>query len=227
MELISIEDYKTRFPVIDDKIKIDKMPENIIGYHFAMYSLYTDFLVNYIIYNTSILDYEKLLNKSGLDFHAVENKNKDFYQATTGNYLEYFYVRNNIHLENLSKEETKFLSDRLLNDEFNYDEKVEKFISSTFKRVISEVDILKTPVILNYGPEADKFYAPSNALVIGFRYGEDSYDENNKVSKIIFANDIIDRLQKEITEKLDVEVSIITYDNFSIKKKNNPGVEIR
>lgn len=226
MELILIEDYKTRFPVIDDKIDIEKMPENIRGYHFVMYSLYTDFLVNFIINNTSILNYENLLNKSGLDFYAVQDENKDFYQKTTGKYLEYFYVRNNIHLENLSNEETKFLSDRILNDEFNYDEKVEKFISSTFKRVISEVDVRKDPVIINYGPEADKFYAPSNALVIGFRYDEDTYNESNKVNKIIFVNDVITKLQKEISEKLNVEVSIIIYDNFSIKK-NNTGVAIQ
>lgn len=226
MELISIEDYRTRFPVIDDKIDIEKMPENIRGYHFVMYSLYTDFLVNFIINNTSILNCEKLLNKSGLDFYAVRHENKDFYQATTGKYLEYFYIRNNIHLENLSKEETKFLSDRILNDEFNYDEEVQNFILSTFKRVISEVDILKSPAIINYGPEADKFYAPSNALIIGFRY-DDSYDENNNVNKIIFANDVIDNLQKEISEKLNVEVSIITYDDSSIKKKNNTGIAMQ
>lgn len=157
MELISIEDYKTRFPVIDDKIDIEKMPENIRGYHFVMYSLYIDFLVNFIINNTSILNYENLLNESGLDFYAVQDKNKDFYQATTGKYLEYFYVRNNIHLENLSKEETKFLSDRILNDEFNYDVEVQNFISSTFKRVISEVDVLKAPAIINYGPKLISF----------------------------------------------------------------------
>lgn len=56
-------------------------------------------------------------------------------------------------------------------------------------------------------------------MIIGFRYDEDAYDENNKVNKIIFANDVIDKLQKEISEKLNVEVSIITYDNSSIKKR--------
>ena len=218
MEIIKIEDYKTRFPIINDGIDIDTMSEEIIGFHFAMYSLYTDFLVNYIIKNTSLKQREETLINSQLLF-PIDDEDKDFYQSTTGRYLNYFYIRNNIHIENLTNDETNFLINKIRNDEFEYDAEVEKFIKNTFSKVINDYDISKPPVTINYGPIAEQYYAPTNSLILGFRFNEDVIDVENKIKKIEQSNNIALEIEKEISEKLGVNARVIIYDSYSVKKK--------
>lgn len=217
MKVITYENFKTRFPVLNNQINIDEMERSTRGFYFTMYSLYSDYLEKFLIKHTSIKNVDDNLDNNPL-FNRVNVNDKDFYQGLSVK-LKYFYIRNNIHIENLNSDENRFLMNKIINDDYEFDIDTEKFISETYKKVISELPLDEKKAYINYGPEEEYFYVPSNSLVIGVRYDEENY--NDLVDKNTILDDYISMLENDISTKLNIDVRIIIYDSYSIKKKDD------
>ena len=107
---------------------------------------------------------------------------------------------------------------------------MDKFINNTFKKLIFEnVDEKNTPNIdLNFGPSSSySFYASNDSLVIGERfypYVKDlSTDELREkyMDRQMYIRSYLENVQSNLSNELNMKVSVIEYDENSIKKKAN------
>ena len=105
---IDEEEYKLRFPNFD-KFDITEIDKDVKFYYLSLYTSYMKSFTEYLIKNTNIKKYDDELLSSNLKFYPVLYNNKDVYQKLNQNLLKYFYIRNNIYITRLSKEELKFL----------------------------------------------------------------------------------------------------------------------
>lgn len=224
MKNITYKDLETCFP----KIEIGNTDEQYLG----VYSLYNKLVIDYLDKHLKLSDFDNHFKNDELNYIKVNDNDMDIYQYLSSGFLNYFYVRNNIHLERLDNDEYNFLINKLLNVDDSLDEKSELFIDKTIKKVLSES--LDGEYEINYGPSNSKFYAPTNSLVIGFRYDEfnnegvsDEVWDNNHEKQIddIFQTFLDLEIQAE-TFKL-MPVKIIQYNEYSVKKKVSSYIKMK
>ena len=230
MKLIDENFYNTRFPVVSD-FDLSKFDDNGKKVYLAEYSLYSSFLYDYLIKHTSIKRSDDTLKNSTIyEFPTISEDDMDLYQYLSIGKLNYFYIRNNIYIERLSKEEHEFLVNRIKNKKYEFDDEVDKFINDTFKKLIFEnVDEKNTPNIdLNFGPSSSySFYASNDSLVIGERfypYVKDlSTDELRQkyMDRQMYISDYLNKVKEILTNELKMNVAVIEYDEGSIKKKDS------
>ena len=99
-----------------------------------------------------------------------------------------------------------------------------RFIENTYQKVISETKEVTT---MNYGPENPDFFADSNSIIIGLR--TDDFEDSDKIenwselhNKREFELDFfLNYLKVELNGKLPIPVSVIRYNDFSVKKRLN------
>lgn len=214
-----------------DEIDILRLDKDFRLYYYRIYSLYTELFIKYLIKNTKIKEYDELLTDSNLNFKQIESDQKDFYQEYCSYYLNYFYIRNNLHLYRLTDKQKDFLNTKLVNEDYNLDEDAERLIENTFQLIIFDVvdnDFNKI-VNINYGPIFSGIFAPNNALVIGLRLDDTKDNLNlkedewfqNKIKQRELINQLCTQLAGDIKEKLNCNCSIIEFNDFTVKKKIN------
>ena len=219
--------YETRFPNVNYEYfdSFDNKED-----YLNEYSTYVNLFVKYLIKNTSLKKFDNDLEFYKIEKFGIESiseKHQDLYQYLCNDELKYYYVRNNVYVERLSKEEKEYLDSIINNSDFKYDEKVNKFIKDTFKKVIYE-DISEETgksVDLNFGPNTSyDFYASNDSLVIGARMEQGMHpDEPDDVffSKKGFFEREIRSLKTALERELDMNVSVIEYDDYSIEELPN------
>ena len=199
---ITKEDYKSRL-TNRDEIKIDDMTEEQLKLYLSMYSVYMEWFINLLILKTNIKSIDDQLKKSNFKFKKVNNDDIDFYQKFSIEYLDYFYLRNNLYLYRLNKDEYLFIIDRIKNDNYGFDEEVEKFINNTYKKIIFEkVRDLKN-VKINHDKIDVGRYVDNDSIIIGIKYdnnnglnGKDWYDN------LVFQEKEIKRVSQCLLENL-------------------------
>ena len=86
-----------------------------------------------------------------------------------------------------------------------------------------------------YGPDNERFWFPSNELIIGFRHDdfgdnglgkEEEWAENNN-KQIMFINAISDGLKKLATDTLKMPVNVVWYNRYTIKEAVNQKAEVK
>lgn len=226
VKIITEKDYTSFFPQITP-ITLKKYPDIQQERELICYSLYHNWLLMYISNKLQLKKYDDLICDSGLKFEVISPEDMDIYQYLASDYLKYFYVRNNLHLDNLSEEEFELLVKFSMDKDYGYDEEKEKFVESTYQRVIF-TDVLgnKQIISINYGPQSGRFFAPNNAIVIGFRYNElynigmtdDEWDElHDKQMDVL--SEILNLFDVETQNVLHIPHKIIIYNDFSVKKR--------
>ena len=207
--------------------------ENERQEYMKMYLLYRQLLTEYLIKILNLKEYDNKLIQSDLKFSSTSQKDMDIYQYVCSDFMKYFYIRNDLNIKVLSKEEIQFLKEKISLGDFNLDEKTSEFIGKTYAKVIFK-DVLNNGEIYNvsYGPNAFRFFAPNNAIVIGFRYDE---FENNGMNDEQWAelNDkqrnylskLLEILKQESEGKLNIPISIIEYDDSSVESMTVKNVE--
>lgn len=223
MKKITYNDLETIFPntvkILEDESYLD------------VYSLYHKLVVNYLIKNFKLTDFDNYFKESSLNYKSINNNNMDIYQYLSSESLSYFYLRNNIHIEKLDKNEYNYFVNKLNNNDEILDENTEKMIEITLNKVLSENN--NKIVDTNYGPSSGRFFAPSNSLVIGFRY--DEFNDEGMTDKewdLNHEEQISDIFSKfcDLEEKVEdfsiMPVRIIQYNDYSIKKKATNSMKI-
>ena len=117
------------------------------------------------------------------------------------------------------------MKQKLINDDYNLDEKTFSFVENTFQKILFEItdnDIYD----VCYGEDLDKFLKPNNALIIGVRV--DEFNKENNINDEIWIKKyreasyeldlIIDYLEFNLSKKINVPCFVIKYNDFSINK---------
>ena len=189
-----------------------------------LYKKYYSFLEKYLDKIIDIRKNDKLIESNQNNFQTVEKKDMDLYQDLSS--FKYFYLRNTLYIERLSDSELE-----LLEKKETYDDEVNNLIATTYKKVITTPTSIEN-LNINYGPiESSTYYAPCNALIIGFRYdplygGEDTNEDDdiwydNYHAQQFLLVKILNKFQEEANQKIDIPIKVIKYNEFSVKKKEN------
>lgn len=202
---------------------LSDIPNDSKELYLIMYSLYMNFLTQYIMNNTDLLKIDKQLQEKNDIVNFLPDEEKDTYQLLTNNMLKYFYVRNNLYLHRLTSEEMKILANKIQNNDYQYDHNIEKFIAETYKKVTLE-KLDTNGQLVNYGPFHKKFFAPNNSIVIGVRF-EDSYDYDKMIEQSKIYMDTKQNIEQSISNKLKYQVIVLRYDKVSVKKKITNNVK--
>ena len=217
------EDFLTSKPSFD----ISKMQEEEIQKYLKLSGLYRA-LLNKYLKQKCLENYENIIKESGLNFIPVAEQDQDFYQYYNNCGLTYYYVRNNIYIERLPKEEIQYLQDKLDKQDISFNPEDTKFIKKTFSKVIKEdLTDIKEPFEINFGPASTAFFARNDALVIGFRYNQFSDEINEEEFGEVYDKQrdfslmLNQKLEKELKKVLALPVKVIEYDVFSVKSISN------
>ena len=138
-----------------------------------------------------------------------EDEKNNFYHKDSLLESEYFYFRNNIHVENLSDDELEILKS---SDSLDYD-----FYKNTFARVLYE-----NGETTYYGAPLNENLVKCKGLVFEFSYDQKQMENIAQLKK---ANSIFEKIKEqvsgEIKTKLGFDTSFIVYNGIpeQFKKK--------
>lgn len=227
LKIITEDEYSLRFPNGNEEY-FNSMDSNGKKNYLILTSLYYYWLNHFITDKLELKECEEYLNsKIELKYKKVEKEDMDLYQSINSDYLNYYYIRSNIYIESLGKEEISFMLNRYKDNHIDYDEEVREFIEKSYERVIVEPKISKN-TRTNFGPITEDYLVENGTLIIGFRY--DDYLDSSKISqeeryKIYDERErdlqiISDIFRVDIKSK-HLPFKIVMYDEYSIKKKDN------
>lgn len=225
------QDLETTYPDCR-AVSLDNMSDKQKKNYLSIYNLYRKLFTKYMIHKLKLKEYDEEIEKSELEFTANKKEDMDIYQYFSSDILKYFYIRNNIYIEKLSKKEVDFFKEKLRNKNYGLDNETMHIIKETYKKVIFE-DVQKNGKICKtlYGPDSRNFFADNNAIVIGLRYDEfaqnglndDEWDELHE-QQLEFLESMTTRMNKSLNFNSTVPIEILKYGEFSVipRKENRP-----
>ena len=77
--------------------------------YIELYNVYRKLFTEYIINKFNLKKYEKYFLEGTIKFPKVETPRMDFYQWYSSKELNYFYLRNNIYIEQLDAPDQEYL----------------------------------------------------------------------------------------------------------------------
>lgn len=223
MKLITYEQYES-YNTVNNEIDLNLLEEPVKNYYMELYSIYMSFFLQYIIKNTNLKNFDNAILKSGLNFKKIDESEMDIYQYLSSDFLDFFYIRNNIYIYRLTDLERDFLKNRLLTKNFKYDNEIEDFIKNTYRKIIFENVKENEKVLIDYSENNQGFFAPNTSLVLGFRYDkynnglEDKKWYDNYQRQLNFMYKLIKKLLKDINKKMFEDCYIFEFDENSKKK---------
>lgn len=207
------------------KIKLDSLNEKEMERYILIYNVYRNLFTKFICNKLELKKYDDKIKESALNFIENKKETMDMYQLFSSDILKYFYIRNNIYIEQLNEEEMKFFLEKSNDSNLKFDEETNKMINSTWEKVIFE-DALKNEkkCIVSFGPDNSRFFAQNNSLVIGFRYDKfaktDLNDEEWKklyFEQLKYVNMVINEMEENLKNIISVPIRVIEYNEFCIK----------
>ena len=223
MKSINENNYETRFPYLNSEYYNNLSDKEE---YFNEYVTYVKLLLEFLIKNTSIKKIDDIIkNHEGFKYpiESVDKEDEDLYQYLCDEYLSYFYIRNNIYIERLDKEEKKYL-DSLINSNDEFNKEKESFIEKTLIKIINEDPETKEEYYLNFGPgDTREYFALNNSLVIGARMMEGIKPEVFKENKHAFFEradyfeEKCEELKSLLKKELSINVSVIIYNDNSVR----------
>ena len=190
----------------------------------SLYEYYGKYLLLYLDKKLGLSRREQEIKDSALQMKPVKESDKDAYQSLSP--LEFFFVRNNLKIERLPEQFIELLKRRVFQQKEELDEKTEQMIELTYRDVIRN-EKYKDGTHINYGPTTSTdFFAPNDALVLGFRfdpeYETDTNDNpdwmENYMRKETLARALC-RLIRSEAEKQDLPVYVIEYNEATVTKE--------
>ncbi len=201
--------------IIYENINIADKDQN-----FDIYFLYYTCFIAYLIEKYNLDEFDKQICESKLHFTPVKEENMDIYQYFSSPYLKYLYLRNNIHIERLTKDEREFLKSKI-NSTNVLDQEMKFFIEETYKKLIFE-DVLENGerYLIAFGPDSAQLYAHNDAIVLGIRY--DKYDiDSSDIRKALETSYNQEKYISLIIQQIESqssELEILSYGDFNTIK---------
>ncbi len=186
-----------------------------------IFSTYVKYMYEYLLKNTNIREVDNLFEICfEFDFPTISEEYMDNYQKLASEYLKYFYVRNDININNLTDEEKAFIAKRIQEGRLNYDDEINLFIERTLPKVILlSNEKLGDHFLVNYGPASAEYYlVPNTSLVIGFRYSEyvdydlSEYENQQRyMNREKFTEEQCTKLGQKMSNDLKIKVRVLEY----------------
>lgn len=227
IESMSELDYNQIQPNCEE-FSIDDMDQKTRETFLYLTTAYRYLLMEYLNRRINLEGYDKSIQESNLKFVEINPDSMDIYQYYCLNTLKYIYLRNNVHIAHLTNEERDLFLTLIKNSDMTYNDDIDKFIDSTFRKVIFEPINNDEIIDINYGPMSNTFLAANNALVFGIRHDEfnlngmtDSDWDQNHDNQIRFLNTLSTTMEKDVMNKLKINCRVISYNDTSVVKKNN------
>ncbi len=187
------------------------------------YLLYRKLFTEYIINELDLEKYDDVINSSELKFKPICKDKMDIFQFFTCDILRYFYIRNNIYIENLDTNTEKSLERRVKEKNYSLDGLIQSRIQKIYRRTISKEYFKDKKDICFFGPKTKEFSAIDGSIVIGFRYDESNSNEmnidewnKNFEKQQLWLSDFLSKLEYEFENILHNPVKIIKYNEDSI-----------
>ena len=165
--------------------------------------LIEELLKKYVNFEELDKKIEKVINIPILEDHEY-----NFYHKYTSLNSNYIYLRNNIHIENLTQEEQQLLESNNTG---------ENFIKQTIGRVLFEEGDLSY-----FGVPISKYLASSKSLVFEFAFDQAKVKQFNDliiIEQII--KEISDYLINTLNQATNIPISVITYNGIPDIYYNN------
>ncbi len=220
--MISIENYKTRFPNNNEKYFNELNEQEKVEY-LELYQKYYKLILKYFIKKFKLAEYDKSLKDNEDKFVMVKKENMDIYQYLSSDDLNYFYLRNNFYIEHLTQGERNYLK------KLNVNGIEDAFIIKTLKRVITEIpDAQDKKISLCFGGDSLEFYKLNGSIIFGVRYDEFTdkipNDENwlSAYAKIKDElNFILDGFKYANKSLNDMPIEVINYNDYTVVKMSH------
>lgn len=160
----------------------------------------------------NIDNYNNKIDDLSCDIPIIDDSEFNIYRRNSTLNSDYFYLRNNIHIERLSKEDLKFLKHNLIH---NIDLNPE-FFSKTISILFEKGDYT------NYLYNSKDYMVKSKSLVFEFAFDARKINNINELAKIENGFEIIsNEFSDEITKKLGVLCSSYIYESLPIFYKTD------
>ena len=192
-----------------------------------LYSTYHNLITQYMANKMGLSLIDRTIENSSLNYVSIKEEDMDIYQYLSSDIMNYFYLRNDIHLERLDDNEIAFLKNLSNNEQVELNEEIILYIESTMSKALSSL-IDEPNVLATYGPNAMEYKVPSNSLVIGFRYDEFNLDgmteeewDSNHDEKMMDLSDMFELLYDNLRKFKIMPVEIIQYSDTSVEKKTS------
>ena len=196
----------------EEKIEILKE----LGDNYILKNNYYNLLYNYINSKVNLKNYDDSLLNSNLNYIKLEKDQMDIYQYVFSDKLNYFYIRNDLYIGNLTEEERNFLNEK--RDDLS-NEEVSQFIEKTLNRILT---LNKKTNHIVLGPISNQYMVESGTLVIGVRYDEfnlggmtdEEWNRNHELQESdIYC--IMLSLEQELRKKIEFPCQVIQYNDFN------------
>jgi len=171
---------------------------------------------HYIVNEIDLEKYNNILKESNLRFIPCDEVKQNVYQRLSKLGFEFIYLRNNIHIERLSKEDIELIKNEMKQNIMS-EEELFDFIRRTQSEVLSQYDIKtgKPNELVKVGYSLDgRKIAWSNAIIFEIAHQSEFNDKGgyvdskNEVAKYEFLENLILQMEQEFSEKLDLPVSV-------------------
>ena len=207
----------------------NKMNDNERNEYVSQYLSYSKLFLKYLFEKYDLYKYDKMFEKEL--FTPVSEEEYDIYQKISGDFSKFLFLRNDLYIERLSKDDREFLNNKSRNNDFELDSKAIDFIERTFRNVVLEN--CNDSYNILYGPNNSEFIKPCNALVFGFkddefglREGENDEGWRKRHLQQLLSFDVISGfICDSISDELNIPVEVIKYNYLDIKKKDNSKVK--
>jgi len=198
--------------------------------YVKIYLAYKNLLEYYLFTRLNLNKYDNALNSCGLTFPSVEKSCMDFYQIFSKHLGNYFFLRNNLYIERLSKEDLLYISNLITSDSMDMEEAM-RFIERTYKEIIRENP--QELFCYQFSALSGEYVLRDGTIVIGFRYDhfKDANSSDNWESLYLSRKKFVFSLLAEINESLQASGESIVIneydDNNSIKFSSYINSNIR
>lgn len=207
MKFVTEQDLRTVFPA--DLHYYERLNEGQARTYRYLTTLYRKLLNAYAAF-MGVGKYDVALAENARAVVPVPRRDQDLYQRYANGPLQYFYVRNNIHVERLDRKELGFLRARLEEHDFQLDYDSLRFVEDSYPRVTRERGLAGAGQVY-YGPERKRFLCPADALVVGCRVAE---GQGRAVLEDVIRCDQL--LQGALGARLNTSVAVVQYDADSV-----------
>ena len=181
--------------------------------YLKIQAFYRKTLEQHLLDLLDLKHYDDILTENELRFIPLADDDMSFYQKYSTLDLKFIYLRNNLPIERLSKEDLDTI--RFFMNETKSDiSELNRLVGITYQGLILAHDDLESDVPVSYS-NGGRNIAHNNALVLEIGHATE-YDENdnfadaaNETKKGQFIrNDFIPLMEKELSEKLDIGVKV-------------------
>lgn len=182
--------------------------------YLNMQALYRKALEQYLSELLNLQIYDNMLTDSELRFIPIDKERESLYQKYSTFGYKYVYLRNNLPIEYLDKQDLSILEKYINDGKTDVTEELVKLVSRTYQYVIIVLHDRAEDTPIGYSNDGQKI-APNYALVLEIGHATEFDEEGNFVDtkneskkRAYLTNEFIPFMEKKLSEQLGSTVIV-------------------